>query len=62
MPAFIKNPAQEAKWKRAKDAVKRARKKDHEQFTDQDWGLVTTIFKKIRKSQRFVVKGKISGN
>lgn len=51
MPAFVKTPAQEAKWKRAKDAVKRSRKKDQEQFTDQDWGLVTHIFQRIKKAQ-----------
>jgi hypothetical protein len=50
MPAFIKTPDQEARWKRAKNAVKRSRKKEQDQFTDQDWGLVTKIYKEIKKS------------
>lgn len=51
MPAFVKTPAQEAKWKRAKDAVKRSRKKEQSDFSSTDWGLVTHIYQGIKKAQ-----------
>lgn len=50
-PAFIKTPAQEKKWKRAKQAVSRSRDKAESDFTDQDWGLVNKIYHSIKKAQ-----------
>lgn len=49
MPAgLIKTKGDAKKWKRAKSAVAKARSKKQSEFTDLDWGLVTSIFKKMK--------------
>ena len=37
----------EALWRRAKAAVSKSKKKPEGSFTDQDWGLVMTIYKRL---------------
>lgn len=56
MPAFVKTPKDERKWKRAKNAVKRAKKKPQKDFSNRDWGLTTHIFQRIKKSVKFICK------
>jgi hypothetical protein len=56
MPAFVNSPEDEARWARAKKAVKRARKKQQSEFDSQDWGLTTHIYQRIKKSQSFKEK------
>ena len=47
MPAFVRTAADEAKWKRAKAAVRKSQGKREAEFTSRDWGLVTHIFNSI---------------
>lgn len=44
MPAWVKN---EDKWEKAKDIVKKQKDKSESDFVDQDWGLVTHIYKNM---------------
>jgi RNA polymerase sigma factor (sigma-70 family) len=50
MPAFIRTKADEARWRRAKRAVERARNKSEAFFSNQDWALVNSIYQKMTKS------------
>lgn len=50
MPAFVRTKSDEARWKRAKDAVSSSRSKDESSFQDQDWALVNSIYHKMHKS------------
>ncbi len=48
MPAnIVKSPADEKKWTRAKQIVKK--QKGRKPKSDRDWGLVTHIFKNMKK-------------
>ena len=46
MPAFIKNPKDEAKWKKMKEAVSRSKGKPESEFTDRDWALTNYLWHK----------------
>jgi len=63
MPSnMVKTKAQETKWKRAKAAVERSRKKGESEFTDRDWGLVTSIYKGIKEGiDSFVLSAAFRG-
>lgn len=50
MPAFVKTAADEKRWDRAKDAVSKSRDKKQSDFTDRDWGLVNSIYQKMKES------------
>lgn len=47
MPAFVKTPAQEKVWARAKAIVAEQRAKAEKSFTDKDWGLVNHIYQNM---------------
>lgn len=51
MPAFIRTPKDEARWSRAKDAVKTSRSKDESSFDDQDWALTNHIYHTMHKAE-----------
>lgn len=46
MPGFIKNPKDEEKWKKMKDAVSRSKGKPESEFTDRDWALANYLWHK----------------
>jgi ribosomal protein L31E len=50
MPAWVDTPREESAWKRAKKAVARSRKKSEEDFSNDDFALVTHIAKGILKA------------
>lgn len=51
MPAFVRTAKDEARWSKAKSAVKDSRKKGEESFVDQDWALVNHIYHQMHKSE-----------
>lgn len=48
MPGTVRTPRQEKMWKRAKKHVEDSRGYGEGSFTDQDWGLVQTIYQRIK--------------
>lgn len=48
MPGNVRTAAQEKYWKRAKKHVEDSRGYGEGSFTDQDWGLVQTIYQRIK--------------
>lgn len=54
MPSNIRTPAEEKMWKRAKAHVKDSKGYGQDSFTDQDWGLVQTIYQKIKNKSEEV--------
>ena len=48
MPGTVRSAADEKKWKRAKKHVSDSKGYGPDSFTDQDWGLVQTIYQKIK--------------
>lgn len=50
MPAFVKTPADEKAWQRAKAKHKETSgvHDNEDQWQDKDWAIVTTIFKNMR--------------
>lgn len=52
MPGFIKTEQDEKKWKKAKKIVKDQKNKNYPEFTDQDWGLTTHIWKNMNKKTK----------
>jgi hypothetical protein len=51
MPAgWVDTATEETAWKKAKGIVRSQRKKNEDDFSDRDWGLVTHIAQSILKS------------
>jgi len=53
MPAFIKTPADEARWEKAKKA---ANKSHSESEGDSYWAIVNSIYQKMKKSVEFAAQ------
>lgn len=51
MPNFVKTPKDEARWKKAKDAVSASKGKSESDFQDSDWALANYIYHKMGKSE-----------
>ena len=49
MPNFIKTPADEARWSKAKAAASKSKNKGEQSFDDQDWALVNHIYHQMDK-------------
>lgn len=53
MPSWVKD---EKQWGKAKKKVKKIKDKSESEFTDQDWGLVTHIYKNMGGEIASIVK------
>lgn len=54
MPSFIKTEKDEKMWKKAKDKV--LEQKGKKKLSEDDWALVTHIYKNIKKSEATLIK------
>ena len=59
MPAFVKTPADEKTWARAKQAVLDSRELKESDMSDEDWGLVTHIYKAIKRKGKVIEGDKL---
>lgn len=52
MPGFVRTKKDEARWSKAKKAVKRSRDKGEGEFSDRDWALVNHIYHSMQKANK----------
>jgi len=54
MPGFVKTPADEKKWQKAKKIVKEQNNVNFSDFKDEDWAFANYLFHNMKKGNTSV--------